>query len=179
MRAKYVGNRADKISVVIKNMEASSSTTLPLGAPVIWKLTSTASTDTYDDGRGVILPSTAGAINYQLLAGINMNQNLAQNLYGEAQTYGYCASTLIKLTSRATSTDSWASVATVASGLLLVPDFTNNMFQTLANVTAESRPNVLLIDTLASIATQASNAGGLSDSRVISAGLFRSFISIM
>ena len=135
MRAKYTGNKADKIIFNIKNAEASA--TIALGAPVIFSLSSTAAAD---DGLAVVNPSTAAVANYQLGAGVNCTYALANNQMGEALIYGYCPSTLVKLGTRATSTDSWASVAAIASGVLLVPDFTNNVWQTLANVAAQSSP---------------------------------------
>ena len=174
MRAKYVGNKSDQIIVNIKNAEASA--TIPLGAPVMYNLSATAATQASDDGLAVVLPSTAAVAKYQLCAGVNTSYNLAVNYMGESLIYGYCPATLVKLTTRAASTDTWASVQSVASALLLTPDFTNNVWQTLANVAAQSSPQCILIDTIASIATAASTAGG---TRVVSTGLYRSFVRMM
>jgi len=171
MRAAYVGNKRDHFIVNIKNAEASA--TIPLGAPVIFKLSAAAAAD---DGLAVVLPATAGASQYQLCAGVNTTYALAANYLGEALIYGFCPATLVKLNTRATSTDSWASIAAVASDVLLVPDFTNNVWQTLANVAAQSSPGNILIDNIASIASVASSAG---DTRVVSTGLVRSFVRML
>ena len=171
MRAKYIGNKADRLIFNTKNAEASA--TIALGAPVIFNLSSTANAD---DGLAVVNPSTAGAGAYQLGSGVNCTYNLANNTMGEAIVYGFCASTLVKLGTRATSTDSWASIAAIASGVLLVPDFTNNVWQTLANVAAQSSPGVILLDAVASLALVASAAGV---TKVVSTGMYRSFVRLI
>jgi hypothetical protein len=172
MRAKYAGNKLDKVMVNIRNKEATA--VIPLGAPAMWNLTSTAVADM--DGLDVVLPSTIGAANYQLCAGVNTTYNLAVNGYGEALVYGYSANTLVKLNTSATSTDTWASVAAVASGVILIPDFTNNVWQTLANVAAQSTPQNILVDVIASVASAVSTAGG---TKLVSTGLYRSFVRFM
>jgi hypothetical protein len=172
MRMKFVGNKRDNIILTYMNCEASAS--IPVGAPVMHNMSATAAAST--DGVCGVLPSTAGAALYQFLIGVNVSTNLAVNQYGEALAYGYCPSTLVKLRTRATSTDTWASVATVASALLLVPDFTNNDFQTLANVAAQSTPPMILLDTLASMATQASTYLGTA---IVENALKRSFVRIL
>ncbi len=166
-----VGNKPGRISVTIRNKETSAS--IPLGAPACLKLTSTAVDG--GDGLDVVLPSTALVGNYQLLAGVNQAA-LAVNQFGSALAYGFSPFTLVKLNTRATSTDTWASVATVASGLLLTPDFTNNVWQTLANVGAQSSPQVLLLDTIASIQTVASSA---ANTAIVSTGLYRAFVRML
>jgi hypothetical protein len=171
MRAKYVGNKADKIIFNIKNVEAVS--TVPLGAPVVFNLSVTSSAD---DGLGVVLPSTAGALKYNLLAGVNLSYQLAVNQMGEAILFGYSPKTLVKVNTRAASTDTWASVASVASGVLLTPDFTHNAWQTLANVAAESRPNLILLDDIATVASAASTAGG---SALVSTRMHRAFATML
>jgi hypothetical protein len=143
---------------------------------VIWQLGSTSDTD--GDGIDVTLPSTAGVINYQLWGGVN-TLALATGQFGEAIVYGFAPSTLVKLNSRATSTDSWTSMAAIASGVLLVPDFTNNVWQTLANVAAQSSPGLILLDAIASIQTAVSNSYAAADTRVIVGGLKRAFVRLL
>lgn len=174
MRAKLAGNKRDTFFVVVQNKEATA--TLQIGQPVFYNLTGTASAD--GDGVGVVNPSTALVASYQLCAGVLGNQ-LATGEFGYSLVYGYSPSTLVKLASRATSTDSWSSYAAVASGVLLLPDFTNNVWISAANVAAQSSPQNLLLDAIASAATAASNAGGTGDTRVVSSGLKRSFVRMM
>lgn len=174
MRIKNDGNKRDSVFVVVQNQEATA--TMALGQPVMYNLSSTVNAD---DGLDVVNPSTIGTIGYQLCAGVLATVNLIAGNYGESIVFGYSPSTLVKLASRATSTDSWSSYAAIASAVLLVPDFTNNVWQSLANVAAQSSPQVILLDAIASGATQVSNAGGTGDTRLVSTGLKRSFVRIM
>lgn len=173
MRAKYIGNKADAFIHVIKSQEATA--VIPLGAPVILQLNSTS--DSVGDGVDVVLPSTAGAINYGLAYGVNLTYQLAAGQYGEAMVYGFTPSVLVKLSTRATTTDSWASVQSVASGLPLSPDFTNNVWQTGAVVAAASNIPCLLLDTIASIASAASNVG--TSFSLVSTGMKRAFVRML
>lgn len=174
MRMKMAGNKRDIMAIVVLNKEATAS--MVIGQPVFYNLTGTA--DAVNDGVGVVNPSTALVASYQLCAGVLANQ-LAVGQFGESITYGYSQSTLVKLASRATSTDSWSSYAAVASGVLLLPDFTNNVWISAANVAAQSSPQNLLLDAIASATTLASNAGGTGDTRIMSSGLKRSFVRMM
>ena len=172
MRAKYVGNRADRIIMNIKNAEATA--VIPTGYPVIFNLSATAVDK--GDGRDVVLPATAGSALYQLGAGVCASPNLAVGDMGEAIMYGFCSSTAVLLRTRANSTTTWASVASIASALLLTPDFTNNCWGTLANVAAASSPGCVLLDNIGTIQTAASAAGGTA---VVSTGLYRSFVRML
>ncbi len=173
MQFKQAGNKRDAISVVVVNKEATA--TMVLGQPAFYNLTGTADTN---DGVGVVNPSTALVASYQLCAGV-LQQQLAVGQYGISLVFGYSSSTLVKLASRATSTDSWSSYAAVASGVLLLPDFTNNVWISAANVAAQSSPQNILLDAIASVGTLASNAGGTGDTRIVSSGLKRSFVRVM
>lgn len=173
MQFKQAGNKRDGIAIIVQNQEATA--TLQIGQPVFYNLTSTVNVD---DGLDVVNPSTALVAAYQLCAGVLQNQ-LAAGQFGQSLVFGYSPSTLVKLASRATSTDSWSSYAAVASAVLLLPDFTNNVWISAANVAAQSSPLVLLLDAIASAATAASNAGGTGDTRVVSSGLKRAFVRMM
>lgn len=174
MQFKQAGNKRDSISIVVVNKEASA--TLQIGQPVFYNLSGTA--DANNDGLGVVNPSTELVAAYQLCAGVLQNQ-LAVGQFGQSLVFGYSSSTLVKLASRATSTDSWSSYAAVASGVLLLPDFTNNVWISAANVAAQSSPQNILLDAIVSVTTLASNAGGTGDTRVVSSGLKRSFVRMM
>lgn len=174
MRIKFDGNKRDNVLVVVQNGEATA--TMQLGQPVMYNLSSTASAQL--DGLSVVNPSTLGTIGYQLSAGVLATANLAVNQYGESIVYGYSQSTLVLLQSRATSTDSWSSAAAMASALLLVPDFNSNVWKTLANVAAQSSPQVILLDAVASAATKASNVVA-ADTRIVSTVLARAFVRML
>lgn len=174
MRIKTAGNKRDGVFIVVVNSEATA--TLQLGQPVFYKLTGTA--DATNDGVAAVNPSTALVASYQLCAGVLTSQ-LAVGQFGESLVFGYSASTLVKLASRAATTDSWSSYAAVASGVLLLPDFTNNVWISAANVAAQSSPQNILLDAIASVGTLASNAGGTGDTRLVSSGLKRSFVRMM
>lgn len=174
IRLNQVGNKAARVAITVANKETSA--TLALGAPAIFQLSATA--DDPGDAMDVVNPSTAAAALYQLCAGV-LTSAIPVNQFGEAIVFGYAPSTLVKLNTRATSTDTWASVQSVASALLLVPDFTNNVWQTLANVAAQSSPQVILLDTIASIASASSIGGGTGDTRVVSTGLKRAFVRML
>jgi hypothetical protein len=172
MRAKYNGNKPDRIIMNIYNAEVSAA--IPLGYPVIFSLSSTAVAG--HDGMDVVLPATATSASYQLGSGVNCTPLLAVKNYGEAIMYGYCENTAVVLRTRANSTTTWASVASIASAVLLVPDFTNNGWATLANVVAQSGPNVILVDNIATLASAASAIGGTA---LVSTGLYRSFVHML
>jgi hypothetical protein len=178
-----VGNKSNLIKESYLN---NDTVQFPLGCPVMWDLSSTVKTVSQTstlgagDGENAKLPSTVGSDKYQLVAGINLTYNCQINQYGLVAVHGYCPSTLVKLNSRATSTDSWASVQSVQSGQLLVPDFVNNVWQILANVAAQSTPQLVLLDSFASIASAASNASvGGAVTNLVSNGLYRSYVRYM
>ncbi len=155
MRTKLVGNKADKIVLVVTNAEASTS--IPRGTPLVLKLTTTASNSL--DGLGVCLPSTAGSpLSYAVRYGVSTD-TLAVNQTGESILFGVCNYALITRATRAASTDSWSASASTASGIALGVDTINNAFVMGASVAgsiATNHADAVLLDSISSIAASAS-----------------------
>lgn len=152
MRAKYVGNKADSISVNIKNAEAS--VTIPLGAPVVVVLNGT------DDGLAVVLPSTAtDALQTTFGYGVSL-QALTTGQNGEAMVFGYCRNVKL-LRTRASSTDPY--VAIVQGALLKAESVSNCLASAATNGASAFGPQAGLAASIASISsTTASTAVGFT-----------------
>ena len=118
MRFKTVGNKRDVVGVVIKNAETSSD--IGVGRPVTLALNGT------DDGVAVVLPGTAGdAKNGAFKYGICLG-DISVGEYGESQVFGYNEYAIIVRATRAASSDSFTSYASLASGIALGYDSINN-----------------------------------------------------
>lgn len=160
IRLNQVGNKAGKISATITNGETSA--TIPRGTPVVLKLSSTLSAT--NDGLQVVLPSTAGdPVNYFGRFGVSVD-TMTTNQQSEAILFGVCNYALVTLMTRAASTNSWTSSASIASGVALGLDSLNNAFLIGAS-SAGSLPfagGAFLLDSLASAAASATTT---ADSR--------------
>lgn len=170
MRIKQVGNKADKTVVVIRNAESTS--TIPRGTPVVLVLNGT------NDGLDVVLPATAGnALSGVARYGVATDSILASQ-YGESIVSGYVAYALITRMTRAATTDSWTSSASVASGIGLGIDTLNNAFVLGASqaATVASLPIAFLVDTLAS---SAASASATSDARTAITNAVRAFVKML
>src|SRR4051812_24381 len=101
MRMKQVGNKRDIVAIVVKNAEASA--TIPVGSPLCFVMNGT------DDGLGVVLPGTGGAVKAtSLMAGVALTSMLAGG-YGESQVFGFCQNVVLRRQTRAASTDAFSS----------------------------------------------------------------------
>ena len=153
LRLNQVGNKAGRISATILNGETSA--TIPRGTPVVLKLSATAVNA--DDGLKVVLPSTAGdPVNYFGRYGI-CTDTMTTGQQSEAILFGVCPYSLVTLATRAASTNSWTSSASIASGVALGLDSLNNALLIGAS-SAGSLPfagGIFLLDSLASIAASA------------------------
>lgn len=122
---------AEQIFIPIFNLEATSS--LPYGSPCAFMFDATTNgfSPGYarsNDGLGVKLPSSAtGTLAHTGFAGIvrgNVMGSTANTVGSSrralAQIFGICISTILVLSTRATSTDVWASQAAYALGDSLV-----------------------------------------------------------
>ncbi len=171
MRAKQVGNKADKIVMVVSNSEAS--VTIPRGSPLVLKLTTTAS-NTFD-GLGVVLPSTAGnPLSYAVRYGVATDA-MAVNQLGESILFGVCNYALITRATRAATTDSWSASASTASGIALGVDTINNAFlmgASIAGSIATNHVDAVLLDSLSSIAASASATTDSNTAITVGARIF-------
>lgn len=112
MRLHFNGNKPDLLAIVIQN-EDPNSTVIKQGAPVFFNIPPTVS-----NNRGVEVQAADGLANaaHAFFAGFNLNQSLNIGSYGEAIAFGYYDFARVLLTTRATSTDVWASYAAIAIG---------------------------------------------------------------
>lgn len=176
MRIKYDGNKADGVIVTIKSGEASAS--IPKGTPVILDASNVA--DTTADGLEVALPSTAGNPNsYSLRYGVAL-QTLASGDLGESKIFGVVPYALItRMTRAGTSTsDSWSSSASVASGVLLGIDTLNNAFL-LGASSAGSLPGMAMAVLLDSLPSSTASATTTADARTAITNAVRVFVRML
>lgn len=174
MRAKYVGNKADRIIMNVKNTETSVS--IPRGTPVILNMTGTLAAD---DGLGVCLPATAGSANsFGLKYGI-VTDTLVTNQLGESILFGMANYTLITRMTRAASSDSWTSSASVASGVGLGIDTINNAMLLGATVAGSIASNAMLAILVDSLASSAASATATSDNRTAITNAARVFVRML
>lgn len=178
MRIKTVGNKRDGVFVVIRNAD---TVTLTAGTPVV--LTNNA-TNAVNNGLDVVLPSSAtAAAGNALLYGIvaapaGYPQNgVAVNGYGEAQVFGYTSDLVLVTQTRASSTNSWNSIASIASFNYLALDTVANGFDTIGTLAQSGfQPYAVLWQSLASYASSASTT---SDSRTAITSSVKAFLRIM
>lgn len=170
MRFKQNGNKADTVCLVVRNAE--SSATIPKGTPVVLKLT--ANSAAAGDGLDVVLPSTAGNIHSSALRYGVALQNLATGEYGEAMALGVMPYGIITRATRAASSDSWTSSASIAASLGLGLETINNAFATGASAAGSvvSSPDAFLIDSIASMAASATATSDTRTAITVSARVF-------
>lgn len=174
IRLNQVGNKAGKISATVKNAEASAS--IPRGTPVILKLTDTLATD---DGLSVVLPGTAGAaISFAAKFGI-INDTIAVNALSESVLFGVAPYSLVTRMTRAASSDSWTSSASVASGIALGIDTLNNALLMGASAAGSLATNIAPIVMLDSIAAAVASATATSDTRTAITAAVRTFVRML
>jgi hypothetical protein len=113
MRFKFAGNKADKVIVVIKNNDPNS-TVIKSGAPTFFVVP--AST-TNNNGLEVAAADALASAQAGFFAGFNLSPgNMNVGDFGEAMMYGYFDYARVLLSTRATSTDVWASYAAIVVG---------------------------------------------------------------
>jgi hypothetical protein len=115
MRFKSVGNKRDQAIVIIKN----SSTTIAIkaGAPTFLAAENT-------DGLSVVSAENLAAVNQQGFMGFAINDvpvSTDPKPFSEAVCFGQCDFARFLTRTRAASTDTWASVASIAAFVLLAP----------------------------------------------------------
>lgn len=141
---------------------SGESTTIPAGSPVILKAT---------DVTKVVLPSTAGtATCNSLFAGV-ASQSVSPGDFVDIISSGYVANARIVTQTRAASTDSYASVASRDAGAVYTIDTVRNAFGFSA-VSTNAPALAVLVETLASIASAASNTADTSLYKTATAKLY-------
>lgn len=115
MRLKFVGNKADKAVVVIKN--ANTSIEIKPGAPVFFDCDAASP----NQGLSVLSPDGLPNAEQGFFAGFNLTPSpsgatLLVGDTGESLVYGIYDYARVLLSTRAASTDVWASYSAVALG---------------------------------------------------------------
>jgi hypothetical protein len=200
MRMKTVGNKRDIMAVVIQNSEATAS--IQVGQPVCMYALGGAGTN--PDGVAVCLPSTAHTQNanneFQMLYGValtNLAGGIPVNGYGEAQVFGFCADIAFTSATRASSTNSWSTVASQPAWVPLIPETVGNgwttynsaQFLTVSTGTGGAGPTfpafqVLLLPYSVStgstgIYSIAASASNVSDTRTALLTLVKGYVRIL
>ena len=113
MRFKVVGNKRDTGLVVVKNAD---TLIIPIGAPVFLAGNGT------NDGLAVVSANNLAAASQGMFFGINAVSALAASGgEGEAAIFGYYDTARLRIASRNSSSDVWASYAAGAIGDMLLP----------------------------------------------------------
>lgn len=156
MNNPLIGNKADHVRVNVKSAEASAS--IPRGTPLSLVLNGT------DDGLAVVLPATNAAAKANSGAFGVALADIAAGQYGESMIFGIVPYALITRMTRAASSDSWTSSASLAAGVLLALDTINNAFLVASASLGSNNflPFALLAE---SIGSNAASATATSDSR--------------
>lgn len=160
MRFQTLGPKSAFGTAQIKNAHGSS---IPAGSPVVLKLNGT------DDGLAVILPSGGSAAqNSAFFHGV-ATDIIADGALGEAVTYGYCRNVVLCRQTRAASTDTWASEASIATGVVLTIASAQNAFTQTVSTQASNvviTLNAVQLRVAESLASYASSASATSDTRL-------------
>jgi hypothetical protein len=172
MRAKYVGNKADKIIMNVRNDEAS--TTILAGTPLVLNLSTTASAS--GDGLGVVLPATAGdPLSFACKYGV-ATTDIAVNQFGEAILFGICTNALVVRATRASSTASFSTFTTYASGVGMGIDTVNNAFSpvggSIAGLIASNIMVAVLLDSMSTGSGSASTTSVTANTKYDTARVF-------
>ena len=156
MRFKYDGNKPDLIALVIQNQDPNN-TVIKAGAPVFFNIPPTVS-----GNRGLEVAAADGLANaaHAFFAGFNIGQAVQIGQFSEAMAFGYYDFARVLLSTRATTTDVWASYAAIAIGDIY-SFVSSSGVQAIQRSGAGSATNLgwwmVAAQTLASATTQASS----------------------
>lgn len=176
MRFKSNGNKADVVGVVVRNAD---TVTIPPGTPVCLVMNGT------NDGLDVVLPNTGGASKaHAFLFGAVISpvgpgvNGIPANGYGETQIMGVNGAIVLLRGTRAASTDSWTSTASIASYVVLTIDTVNNAFQSSGGTQAATAylPFAVLAQSVASVVASAS---ATSDTRTALTQSVKAFLRMI
>lgn len=190
MRTKFVeSNKPEKYIHSVRNVDGGSvssvstvTNSIPAGTPVLLNIGQTPQPTIYqnglpagvEDGLQVVLPTTgANNSNFGLGAALAAQlfhygvaiANIGYNQLGEVMVHGVYPFALFVRATRAASTNSWSSSASLAAGQLLTVDTINNAYTSLATASATHQLSMLPVFLLDSIATLAASATATTDTR--------------
>jgi len=168
MRFKSEGNKKDNVIVTVKN--SSSTITIKAGAPCFFKEEL--------DGLQVVSSENLAAANQVGFAGFAINDipvSTDPKPFSEAIAFGQTDLARFLTRTRAATTDSWASQASIAAFVLLAPNTGvssagPSIVQALQTTAAALAGFIMvLMQSIASSASQASsyNSGFLSEVRTV------------
>lgn len=166
MRMQTLGDKPPFVDVNISPRVAVSA-----GQPVV------LAADGTNDGFEVVLPSgSTAALASTLLMGVALN-DLAAYEVGNARVFGKVEKLRLITGTRAASTDSYASYASVIAGAVLSLNTAANGFVTGASVGASAfQPAGALLETVASVASAASTT---SDTSVVRYTDVKAFVRML
>ena len=131
MRFQTLGNKSAFMSDQMRNSD-STLVTMKRGTQVYLTFNGT------EDGFACILPSSASAAQQLSFAYGVVTDDVLAGQVGEARRHGLCNYILIAAQTRSASTNSFATVASLALGLPLGIDTVNNCFLTVASSEASA-----------------------------------------
>jgi len=152
MQFNQVGNKADYISIVVKN---NGTAALPAGSPVYFTFNGT------DDGISIVDATAAAAAKYQLFAGV-IGAAIAPNAFGASVVYGFVNNAKVITQTRSATSVGYASTTVAAVGDVLVVDTANKAFsRNAAGATATAQGYAMAAQTL-NVASVASTTNDTS-----------------
>lgn len=149
-------NKDKPEGVILQVHSGEASSSIPLGTPVVLTLDGT------NDGLDVVLPGSEALLANSMLFGV-ATETITAGAYGTVQCFGFCRNNVLRQRTRAGTSgtsNTWASVASLAKGHMLAIDTVNNAFSTMSASMAASMflPFAILAESVASVAS------GVSDS---------------
>ena len=150
MKFQTLGDKPTFVDDFVRNDEAS--TTLQDGTPVVYYMDGT------EDGLAVVLPASSTAIKAHVFFAGVVTEDILVGRIGTVRKTGIHRTTRILRATRAATSDSWSSSASLAAGHLLVIDTVNNVLSTVAASVGATGylPWAILAQSVASIAASAS-----------------------
>jgi hypothetical protein len=126
MRFKQVGNKRDVIFMTIHNADTVQ---IAVGTPVVFVMNGT------NDGLDVVLPTSAGTYSAEFVAGV-ADRTMNVGDYAEACVFGIFNNVALVVNSRANSSASWSTQASIAQGVAISLNSAANAFSTVASTIA-------------------------------------------
>lgn len=165
MRQQTLGDKPNFFDLRVRNDETVS---IPQGTPVAYKLDGT------EDGLAIIKPSSSNIKANTYFAGVLLaDLGTGVPKLGNARAYGV-VDAVVRLATRAATSDSWTSLASQSIGQRIVIDTANDCFATAATL---GSTHYLPLGGLAeSIASQAASATATSLTLTVKTTLAKVFV---
>lgn len=178
MNFKQIGNSRDELLVTVQNSDITTvSAGIGPGLPLVLHYPGiqavgqrSQANGLVENGLGVVLPANAPGGNAQAQTcfyGVNTAQ-MGYLQQGAAMVDGYYPSAVVRLATRAATTDSW-SATTLANWAMLTVDTVNNCFGVSATTAVGSAQAVAVLLGAISVTGVASNATVTTNSNTFAA----------